>query len=141
MALEEEYIHFWGMSGYEEMKIKWRLIDEEIESIGTLLYSGWTHHSFTNSCGGRAAWQQRAMQLQQLRKAEKKFMPNLNWLRKVCFASYKGANLEERMKRLKDKVQFSPPQTVCGQADQIPGPTSSVLQSMQSRLVFSAQCA
>jgi hypothetical protein len=102
--LLEDYVHFWGRSGYEEMETKWRLIEEEIQAVGLLLYSGWEKKLSVNSCDKRAIWQQRAMLKQQLMDSDKQFVPSLTWLQKICFASYKGANLEERTKRLKDKV-------------------------------------
>lgn len=100
----EDYVHFWGRSGYEEMERKWRLIEEEIQAVGMLLYSGWERNLNVDSRDNQVNWQQRAMLKRQLVDSDKQFIPKLTSLQKICFASYKGANLEERTKRLKDKV-------------------------------------
>ena len=103
---DEDYEYFWGKDYFEEMKEKFRLIQIEIEDIGLLLYSGFDSESESDishqpSIEDWQRWQQR---LEYLSTPRRRFHPRLSWVSKLCFASFRGANLEERTKRLKEKI-------------------------------------
>jgi hypothetical protein len=102
---DEEYEYFWGIEDFKEMEEKFRSIKIEIDDIGLLLYSGFEPR-LSNDVQEPTAenWQRWQEKLESLSTSRKKFNPKPNWISKVCFASFRGANLEERTKRLKDKI-------------------------------------
>jgi hypothetical protein len=104
---DDEYEYFWGAENFKEMREKINLIKIEMDDIGRLLYSGFEPESTrvreeTEPTGEDwEGWQQR---LKYLGGLQKRFNPKPSWVSKICFASFGGANLEERTKRLKEKV-------------------------------------
>ena len=103
---DADYVYFLGADNFEEMKTKISLVHLEINQIGLLLYSKDLERAeqrdvslITNNHWER--WQTR---LDRLQGVQRVFQPDSTWLQKICFASFRGMNLEERMKRLKDEI-------------------------------------
>ncbi|OJD25237.1 hypothetical protein ACJ73_03395 [Blastomyces percursus] len=85
------------------MKEKIRLIKSEINEIGLLLYSDFD----PGACAlGPTSENWRGWQkiLNSLSRSGKRFRPNPIWISKICFAAFKNVNLEERIKRVREKI-------------------------------------
>lgn len=102
---DDDYEYLWGVDGFNEIKEKMALIKEEIDDIGSLLYTGMKEESRLGQALTTLEWQQlqeRHMELMQLGET---FNPGRNWFQKLCFTLYEGIDLEERSKRLKEKIE------------------------------------
>ncbi|KAI0147620.1 hypothetical protein GGR57DRAFT_515638 [Xylariaceae sp. FL1272] len=94
---DEDYEYFWGRRNLDAQKTKFALIHEEINDIGLILYA----RSLDDS-SEPPRWDKWERQLANLESAQLQFRPNRDWLKRICFASFRGANLEERTKRLRE---------------------------------------
>jgi hypothetical protein len=96
---DEEYEYFWGAEGFLEMKEKIELIELEIGDIGMLLHAGGREPAAN---GGPPQWIGWRQDWERIRTSPGNL--DVAMVRKLCFASFRGANLDERVKRLKEKV-------------------------------------
>jgi len=102
---EEVYDYFWGPDGFSELQTKLRLIHFEIDAIGLLLYSAFEPRSYQADTVSTEHWRHWVERLDHLSTHQKQFVPNINWLKKICFAGFKGATLDVRLERLHRKVK------------------------------------
>lgn len=98
---DEDYHYFLGAESFEEMKTKVSLIHTEIDGIGLVLYS---EDFDCSQPPTKQQWEHWRTKLVRLQDAQRMFLPDESWLQRVCFASFRGMNLEERIRRLKDKI-------------------------------------
>ncbi|KAI9648310.1 hypothetical protein NHQ30_002943 [Ciborinia camelliae] len=99
---EQEYLYFWGQEGLMAISEKFELIRIEMEEIELLLYGG-SHkgEKFIEAAG--MEWKE--LQDWRIQLSTRNIhKPSVNFINKICFASFRGANLEERTRRLQDKV-------------------------------------
>ena len=103
---DQDYVYFWGTDCFNEMQTKFRLIQWEIDKIGNHIYSGLGAERPENTLPSPEAW---ANWLSE--RGHVYFQPGTkavkvrgSLLKALYFSFFKNADLEERIKRLDDKL-------------------------------------
>ncbi|EEU44950.1 uncharacterized protein NECHADRAFT_85207 [Fusarium vanettenii 77-13-4] len=97
----QDYEYFWGTQGYESMRTKIRLIEAELIAIGKLLERkvDWALEVEMD-----IKWSETRNRLK-TNEATQMVETHASLRKRFTFALFRGAELEERIKRLQDKVK------------------------------------
>ncbi|KAI8714861.1 hypothetical protein NCS52_01207000 [Fusarium sp. LHS14.1] len=97
----QDYEYFWGTEGYESLRTKIRLIEAELIAIGRLLER---KMDWALEIEMGTKWSETRNRLK-TKEATRMIETHASLRKRFTFALFRGAELEERIKRLQDKVK------------------------------------